>query len=234
MRNYKAENGISILACFLMFLPITTGAQAETKVEKYKSQSIPGLELCKEFKAYLERHPDEVLYCGLIPDADFKDFRLPELKPAPRGLGERITFQSRTVPDENYRTFEVEYQLERYQKSIKSLKKLIDSNTKYKIGVMDINHDGSDEPVLVKSNPDKCLEKQTAYTWVKPYHESQNIDSDWIGPDGYSSAGGEPFYYKGRVYLMDGSKRGISIHEPSKFGSNKLFTGRSVCRFIPL
>ena len=61
--------------------------------EKYKDASIPGLELCKEFKAYLERHPEKALFCELIPDPLFKNFRLPDLKPAPRGLGERVFFR---------------------------------------------------------------------------------------------------------------------------------------------
>ena len=68
----------------LLLIIVTSIITPLSWAEAYEDNSNPNLQLCKDFKAYLERNKDEPLQCALMEDAQFKDFRLPTLEPAPK------------------------------------------------------------------------------------------------------------------------------------------------------
>lgn len=190
--------------------------------EAYEDHSNPNLQLCKDFKAYLERNMDKPLQCGLVADKQFKDFQLPKLQPAPEGLGLRINVQSRMIMSDDY------------QKHLDEAIRL-DKGKRYRITRLDFNNDGNTEAVLVEDYPDKCLQAPRHYAAYSSYvYDAQhlNIDSSFISTHkDYANQSGEPFLYEGRVYSAVISTSLVEVYEPTGFRSNKLISTNPICSY---
>lgn len=193
---------------------------------EYFFQSNPYIPLCIEFKAYLERHADQPLFCDLVPDAAFTDFRLPKWEPAPEGLGLRIEIQSSVIPTQTH----TPYSFEAYQTSIQLAHKRAGPTSRSRVAIMDINHDGEMERVLHRDLPDRCALDRLGYHWSKVYGDHLNIDSTFIDSRGYASLGGQIFFYKNRVYSVSSSYRSFEIFEPRRIRTSKLSTDHAFCR----
>jgi len=154
--------------------------------------SNPYLQLCKDFKTYIERHADKPLYCELIPDEAFLNFRLPNWQPAPEGLALRIEIQERTVPKSQNNP----YQFEDYQKLIKEAHDYVESG-RYRVAKMDLNHDGEVERLLYRDNPSMCAQKKVGYHESQVYSDKFSIDSSFITSiSGYLNQHGQIFFMK--------------------------------------
>ncbi len=213
----------------MVFGGISTVGAAEV----YIDESNPYLELCKEFKAYLERHADKQLYCELVPDPEFKEFKLPKLEPAPKGLGERIFIQSIAVQPKSARLSDP-HDIDDYQKAVDELKFRHEYGYEYQIGKMDVNHDGNQESVIFSTAINYCKTEKLNSSFIMPYGENHNIDSAWIGADGYAGNSGIPFFYKGRIYLVRGDRVNVSVYEPKKVRRRPFYSGRGICRYRSL
>jgi hypothetical protein len=190
--------------------------------EVYQDHSNPNLQLCKDFKAYLERNVDKPLQCGLVADEQFKDFRLPKLQLAPEGLGLRINVQARVVMSDSY------------QKHLDEAIRL-DKGKRYRITRLDFNNDGNTESVLVEDYPDKCLQAPRYYAAYSSYvydAKHLNIDSSFISSHkSYANQSGEPFFYDGRVYSAMITNTNSYIYEPRGFREEKLISTRAICSY---
>lgn len=190
--------------------------------EVYEDHSNPNLQLCKDFKAYLERNVGKPLQCGLVADEQFKGFRLPNLQPAPEGLGLRINVQARMVMSDSY------------QKHLDEAVRL-DKGKRYRITHLDFNNDGNTESVLVEDYPDKCLQAPRYYAAYSSYvydAKHLNIDSSFISSNkSYANQSSEPFFYDGRVYSVVITRANVYIYEPRGFRENKLVSTRAICSY---
>ncbi|MGI1999415.1 hypothetical protein [Shewanella frigidimarina] len=190
--------------------------------EVYEDHSNPNLQLCKDFKAYLERNVDKPLQCGLVADEQFKDFRLPKLQLAPEGLGLRINVQARMVMSDSY------------QKHLDEAIRL-DKGKRYRITRLDFNNDGNTESVLVEDYPDKCLQAPRYFAAYSSYvydAKHLNIDSSFISSHkSYANQSGEPFFYDGRVYSAMITNTNSYIYEPRGFREEKLISTRAICSY---
>lgn len=194
----------------------------------YGHGSNPYLPLCKEFKDYLERHADEPLYCDLIPDKEFSDFRLPKWQPAPEGLPLRIETQSRTIPKKRSKP----YIFEDYQKLIKEAHKYVESGSRYRVSKMDLNHDGEIERILYRDNPSRCSMKKNGYHRSKIYGDHLSIDSTFIpSSGGYSGEGGQIFFYKNKAYKVHSSYSLVQIYEPTRGYKSKFIITEPICNY---
>ncbi|BAJ03348.1 hypothetical protein [Shewanella violacea] len=190
--------------------------------EAYEDHSNPNLQLCKDFKAYLERNKDIPLKCGLVIDKKFKNFDLPKLQPAPDGLGLRINVQARMVMSDSYQNH--------LDEAIR-----LEKGKRYRITRLDFNNDGNTESVLVEDYPDKCLQAPRYYAAYSSYvydEKHLNIDSSFISSHkSYANQSGEPFFYDGRVYSAMITKTNAYIYEPRGFRENKLISTKSICSY---
>ena len=105
-------------------------------------------ELCKEFKAYVERQGNRPLCKGLLPDPEFKDFDLPKLQPAPKGLGERLWIQavavSKWVPEP--------LDVRKMQSELDNINEVSDV-VSFSTGRYDVDNDGEIDNYLVTYFP---------------------------------------------------------------------------------
>ncbi len=213
----------------LLLIIATSMYSSLSWAEAYKDNSNPNLQLCKDFKAYLERNKDEPLQCALVADAQFIDFRLPTLEPAPKGLGLRISVQARMVFRDNY------------QKQLDEAIRL-NEGRRYQITHLDFNNDGNTESVLVQDYPKKCMQAPRYYAAYSSYvfdKRHLNIDSSFITTVGhypkisssYSHQSGQPFFYEGRVYSAVITKSDVQIYEPKGFRKNKLIATSPICNY---
>jgi len=199
-----------------------------SEVFRYGHLSNPNLPLCEEFKAYLERNANEPLYCDLIPDEAFSDFRLPKWEPAPEGLPLRIEIQSRTVPRKGYEN----YSFEDYQKLIKEAHEYVESGSRYRVSKMDLNHDGERERILYRDNPSLCSTNKIGYHESKVYGDHLNIDSTFITPiRGYSDVIGQIFFYKNKAYQVTTSYSSFQIYEPTRGYKSKFIVTQPICTY---
>ncbi len=162
-----------------LFIITTSMCSSLSWAEAYEDNSNPNLQLCKDFKAYLERNKDEPLQCALVADAKFKDFRLPNLEPAPKGLGLRISVQARMAFRDNY------------QKQLDEAIRL-NEGRRYQITRLDFNNDGNTESVLVQDYPKKCLQGPLYYAAYSSYvfdKRHLNLDSSFITTAAWSYTG---------------------------------------------
>lgn len=199
--------------------------------EVFRDESNPNLQLCKEFKAYIERHADEPLYCGLIPDEKFADFHLPNWEPAPDGLGLRIDIQAKTVQRERTR-IKYPYTISDYRKIVDQAEIESQRSIRYRVSQFDLNHDGEVERIIMRDRPSRCAEKRIGYHQMRVYGENLNLDSSFIGLSGYAKRDGQAFFYKGRVYSVSGSGNAFDVYEPTRHGDSKLISTRAICTFI--
>ncbi len=206
----------------ILFIIAASMCSSFSWAESYEDHSNPNLQLCKDFKAYLERNVDKPLQCGLVADEQFKDFRLPKLQPAPEGLGLRINVQARMVMSDSY------------QKHLDEAIRL-EKGKRYRITRLDFNNDGNTESVLVEDYPDKCLQAPRYYAAYSSYvydEKHLNIDSSFISSHkSYANQSGEPFFYDGRVYSAMITKTNAYIYEPRGFRENKLISTKSICSY---
>lgn len=238
MKSFFVHAMGCILSSLFLSLPVFALEVASGTPVVTMPTGNPYLPLCQEFKAYLQRNHAKQLHCGLVPDPEFKEFRLPVYKLAPEGLGLRLMLQAATVQSEYSRKkrplYEAGYR--------KRFKQVFENHTqsRYRITRLDINHDGTIDNVIYKDQPETCLTTGSARQVILPYTENLNIDSSFIGFYGYKPrSSGEPFLYKGRVYWVYGSgrvRKGVyHIYEPtyaSPYGELiKLFVPRSICDY---
>jgi hypothetical protein len=206
----------------ILFIIAASMCSSFSWAEAYEDHSNPNLQLCKDFKAYLDRNVDKPLQCGLVADEKFKGFRLPKLQPAPEGLGLRINVQARMVISDSY------------QKHLDEAIRL-EKGKRYRITRLDFNNDGNTESVLVEDYPDKCLQAPRYYAAYSSYvydAKHLNIDSSFISSHkSYANQSGEPFFYDGRVYSAMITNTNSYIYEPRGFREEKLISTRAICSY---
>ena len=213
------------LAFFLCF--IATQGLADQYKDEYEMRSNANLELCHEFKAYLDRHLDKPLYCGLIADEEFEDFRLPVMKDAPPELGDRLWIQG-TALFKGGR----ESQVQKMQITLDQIKETKDI-IQYQTARMDINHDGEIDDLLIRTFPSTCEDHKVIKSLILPYDSNHNLKFVLHPSFSSYSVNGYPFYFKGRVYLLSGSNRQYTVFEP---GGNEsvMSSGPGVCTYVNL
>lgn len=156
--------------------------------EKYIDRSNPNFELCKEFKLYIERHADKPLYCGLVEDSEFKDFRLPKFKEAPAGLGMKLSMQFSANDNISPRKT-----LEEWREELLQLKNDV-STSEYKTVTIDLDHDGRQDQVLMHFRKKICATQKVLDASLFVYGENELLRQDFKGLSGYQIIKGLPFF----------------------------------------
>lgn len=93
----SARRKLGILIALVLPSFLVQSLEPKSENYSYGGKTNLNLEICTDFKQYLEKHANNALYCGLVEDVDFPDIKLPKLTPAPEGLGTRLFVQKRLL-----------------------------------------------------------------------------------------------------------------------------------------
>jgi hypothetical protein len=102
----------------------------------------------------------------------------------------------------------------------------------YKTGVLDIDHDGNLDKVLLRDGGEKCQKRHTVKQMSYVYDDTFNLDERFYYQDKPDGIFGEPFYYRGRVYLLSGGKSTYSINEPRRNDEGVYRVRRQICKYL--
>ena len=208
---------VTLLMSIFLFSPVIIS-------EEYIDKSNPNLGLCKEFKHYLEKNADKHLYCGLVNDPAFSDFRLAAFEPAPEGLGLKLQMQYWAIKKKSL-------SIDAWKKRLTQLEKSAEEST-YNITRIDLDHDGSIDNVLMHNRSQHCLSTGIPTANLYIYDDNEVLRQDFRDKFSYRLLNGVPFLYKGRVYTLKGGKFNYSISEPSRTLIDTVISRSDICRYL--
>ncbi|WP_232426698.1 tetratricopeptide repeat protein [Teredinibacter turnerae] len=184
----------------------------------------PNLQLCEDFLDYLNRNAHLPLYCDLVEDPEFTDFKLPVMKPAPDDMPFRFELALREFSHEGDKPLSQE----EHEKLVANARKYAQSG-RYRVLYVDLDHNGEKDRLIYRDDPALCKEKKIGIGGAMIYSENWGLDLRYVRYGRYIRQRGQIFLYKGRAYSVIASAKNYQIHEVKSSRNVKFAAGNPIC-----